>query len=175
MNSKTAIAILVASCALVACAPKTPMVEVSPEKETATYNDGKGNEVITKTSDDGSTEIEGTTSDGKSFSMSSKKSIDLTEFGLKEYPNIIPDEATTQNNLIEGERGKTISLLFSTKDSITQVTDFYDSQITSKNKSVTKTPDGTIIGGETAKGASMAIIISKSGADTQVSITGGTN
>jgi hypothetical protein len=161
-------------CMLAACAPQTPIVEVSPNKETVHYNDGKGNKVETNTKADGSTEVSGTTSDGKSFSMSSKKSIDLSEYGLKEYPNIIANDATTQNNIVEGDKGKTISILFTTKDPINQVTDFYEPLFIPKDKSVTKTGDGTIIGGETNKGAQFAIIISKSGTDTQVSIIGGT-
>lgn len=160
---------ILALALLTACAPKTPGVQVSPDNNTVSVNDGKGNEVVTETKKDGSTEVSGTTSDGKSFSMSNK-SIDLAQFGLKEYPNIIPSD-TAQNNWVESGKSKTAAVLFTTKDSTTQVTDFYEPLLTPKNKSVTKTGEGTIIGGETSNGAKVAIIISKADGNTQVSIS----
>ncbi|MFM9872702.1 MAG: hypothetical protein ACKVQS_04455 [Fimbriimonadaceae bacterium] len=128
--------------------------------------------LTTKTNSDGSTEITGKTNSGENFSMTTKNSLNYEEFGLKEYPRTNQNESEKQHNVIETATGKSITVTFTTKDSITQATDFYEPQLTPKNRSVTKTGDGTIIGGETSTGAKIAVIISKLGSDTQVSISG---
>lgn len=142
---------------------------VTSKDGEASFKDDKGNQ-LNVTEKDGTTRVTGKNADGTTFSMESGATADLSPFGVKEYPNQLPQDDSDSRQTVTTPQGQAVTVSFRTNDTPQQVVRFYEPQIT-QNKSVTTGETTSMVGGRTAAGATAVIIVEKADKATRVTVS----